>query len=278
MQLTVLGCRSGMPSDGQCSSSYLVSTASTRILLDCGPGAAAALSAIGHPSQLDGVVVSHLHLDHCYDLLPLGKTLLSGWARYPMRFPTLPESAAPRPLEDPVPLYVPRGSRATLETLAGLFPVATIPILDKAFSLAFDIREYEPGDVFSVGDCEITMHGLRHAVPNCGTRLESPEGSLAYTGDTGITDALVGLARDVDLLLAEATLELTDDSDHGHLCARDAGDVAKTAGVGRLVLTHFITDHAGWLAARREDAANVFDGPVHLARPAGRFDARGGPC
>lgn len=41
-------------------------TASTRLLQDCGPGIAAALSAVTHATELDGVVVSHPHADHCY--------------------------------------------------------------------------------------------------------------------------------------------------------------------------------------------------------------------
>ncbi|WP_250280748.1 MULTISPECIES: MBL fold metallo-hydrolase [unclassified Frankia] len=274
MHLTVLGCRSGMPSGGQGSSGYLVSTDSTRILLDCGPGVALALSMIGHPKMLDAVVISHFHLDHCYDLLPVGKTLLSRHARYGASFPTLPEilEAAGTTRLTPIPLYVPAGGRATLRKLAELFPVATIPLLDRAFDLAFDVREYVPGESFTVGDCTISMHALRHAIPNCGVRLDSPAGSLAYTGDTGWTDALIPLARDVDLLLAEATLEIADNGPHGHLCATDAGTAAAEADAGQLVLTHFISADPRWLAARQADARQVFTGPVHIAAPAAQFD------
>ncbi|WP_239334343.1 MBL fold metallo-hydrolase [Frankia sp. CiP3] len=270
MHLTVLGCRSGMPSGGQGSSGYLVSTESSRILLDCGPGVALALSAIGHPKMLDAVVISHFHLDHCYDLLPVGKALLSGRTRYGKHLASLPEADdhSERP---PIPLYVPSGGRATLDKLAKLFPVATIPMLDKAFDIAFDVREYSAGEVFKAGDCEIGMHGLRHAVPNCGVRVEGPAGTLAYTGDTGRTDALISLAAKADLLLAEATLAVSDDGPHGHLSATDAGETAAAAEVGQLVLTHFISADPGWLHARQADARRVFDGPVRLAVPAARF-------
>ncbi|WP_238438780.1 MBL fold metallo-hydrolase [Frankia nepalensis] len=266
-----------MPAGGQCSSSYLVETDSTRVLLDCGPGAMTALSAVMRPWDLDGVIISHLHLDHCYDLLPLGKAMLAGRVHRSMgslmTIPTLPEMAD---YVDrlPVPLYVPRGGRETLNTLATLFPVTTIPLLDKAFEVAFEVREYTPGDLFTISDLEIGLHELRHAVPNCGIRVESSGGSLAYTGDTGFTDALVPLARNVDLLLSEATLAVPDGTAHGHLCATEAGTVARAAGVGQLVLTHFATAEARWLEARKADAERVFDGPVRLAAPAGQFDVR----
>jgi ribonuclease BN (tRNA processing enzyme) len=75
MELLVLGCHAGMPAGGQASSGYLVATSRCRVLLDCGPGVAAALSAHGGAGGLDAIVVTHLHPDHCYDLLPIGITL-----------------------------------------------------------------------------------------------------------------------------------------------------------------------------------------------------------
>jgi ribonuclease BN (tRNA processing enzyme) len=272
MLLTVLGCRQGMPADGQASSSYLVSTDSTRILLDCGPGAAVALSSIAHPSELDAIVVSHLHADHCYDLLTVGKTLISGRLVDPKRFPTL--RGIVRAEWPPVPLYVPKGGKARLDILASAFPVPSFPMLDRSFDVAFDVHEYEPGDTFTVGDCAISMHQLNHSLPNCGTRIESPEGSFAFTGDTTWTPDLVTLARDVDLFLTEATLEEPDVTAHGHLCAAEAGKAAAAANVAALVLTHFITSDETWLEARKADAERAFEGPVHLAAPGRSFDIR----
>ena len=46
-------------SSGQASSGYLVATSRCRVLLDCGPGVAAALSAHGGAGGLDAVVVTH---------------------------------------------------------------------------------------------------------------------------------------------------------------------------------------------------------------------------
>ncbi|SDD34829.1 MBL fold metallo-hydrolase [Actinokineospora iranica] len=265
MQLTILGCRSGSPADGQASSGYLVETGRTRLLLDCGPGIATALSGVVEPEALDAVVISHFHTDHCYDLLPIGKAMLSRL----VRFPGGPEHAD-REFR-PVPLFVPEGARELFAKWAALFPVASLPLLDQAFEVAFDVREYQPGDQFEVGDCTLGMHGLRHIRPNCGARVESAEGTLAYTGDTGVTDAAVKLAADADLLLAEATLSATDETDHGHLSGGDAGRLAARANVGELVLTHFASTESAWLRALHEDAASAFAGPVRLATPGRRL-------
>ena len=263
MLLTVLGCRSGMPAGGAASSGYLLETASSRVLLDCGPGVATALGARTDPAALDAVVISHFHSDHCYDLLPVGKSLLTALAH----------GAAGADFA-PVPLFVPAGCRDLLDRWAGLFPVTTYPLLDKAFEVGFDVREYLPGDRYEVGDCTLSLHELRHAVPNCGIRVETASATFAYTGDTGPTPALRDLAADADLLLAEATLAEPDPGPHGHLTGGEAGRAAAEAGARELVLTHFTTDDPEELGARRDDAAREFGGPIRVAEPGARIPVR----
>ena len=258
MQLTVLGCRSGMPAGGSPSSGYLVDTGATRLLLDCGPGIATALSAVDGP--LDGVVITHLHIDHCYDLLPLGKSLLKPL----LRFPGGPEFGGDFA---PVPLLVPTGARALFERWVELFAISTMPLLNRAFEVAFDVREYEPGELFELGDCAIELHELRHTAPNCGVRVTANDATLAYTGDTGMTDALLKLADRAGLFLCEATLRASDTTGHGHLSGAEAGRVAAEAGVADLVLTHFASTEAEWLQGLRTDAAGEFAGPIRLAQP-----------
>ncbi|HEY3713844.1 MAG TPA: MBL fold metallo-hydrolase [Jatrophihabitantaceae bacterium] len=274
MHLTILGCRAGMPANGQASSGYLVATDAAMVLLDCGPGVATALSAVTTPDQLGAVIVSHMHVDHCYDVLPLGKALLAGKTAYPQ------PGAAPQQWADldAVPLYVPAGAEQRLHSLAALFPVATAPVLDRVFDLAFDVHEYRPGDTTTVGDMRISLHELRHSSPNCGIRIDSPTGSLAYTGDTGVTPGLLPLADSVDVLLAEATLAATDHGPHGHLSAIDAAQAAQTAGAKSLVLTHFPSADPTWLLARRDEAVRAFTGTVHLAQPGETFDVRPVPA
>lgn len=259
-----------MPADGQPSSGYLVETAGARLLLDCGPGTAVALSAIMAPSNLDAVVVSHFHSDHCYDLLPMGKSILSG---------QLKVQGGPRPLTDacqPVELYAPAGESELFDRWAGLFPVTTMPMLDRAFELAFKVREYRDGDSASVGDCQLSLRELRHVRTNCGVRIESPSGILVYSGDTGMTPALVELAEGADMLLCEATLSEPDRGEHGHLCAAEAGQIAAAAGVGELVLTHFASTEPDWLSSLTRAAATEFAGPIRLAAPGLRVPVRPG--
>ena len=86
---------------------------------------------------------------------------------------------------------------------------------------------------------------------------------LAYTGDTGPTHHVNELARDADLLLAEATWQDRDDLLPFHMSARQAADHARESGVGRLILTHIwpSLDHG----VSRQQAAEEYRGPIETA-------------
>ena len=102
-------------------------------------------------------------------------------------------------------------------------------------------------------------------MPNAGIRLTAARRVLAYTGDTGPSREVVTLARDADLLLAEATYvdEVPPDLSRTLTSARQAGRQAAEASVGQLILTHLMpgTDPE----AARAAAADGYDGPIEVA-------------
>jgi ribonuclease BN (tRNA processing enzyme) len=87
---------------------------------------------------------------------------------------------------------------------------------------------------------------------------------LAYSADTGETDALIRLAQDVDLLLCEASfLDGQDTPPDLHLTARQAAQHAARAGARQLVLTHLVP----WNDREQslDQASQAYPGPVSLA-------------
>jgi len=105
---------------------------------------------------------------------------------------------------------------------------------------------------------------MNHPVETFGFRVEQGGWKLAYSADTGQTDALVRLAEGVDVLLSEASFQ---DSKHNppdlHLTARQAGEYAARAGAGHLVLTHLVP----WYDRKRSlaEAAASYCGPLSAA-------------
>ena len=69
MRLTVLGCAGTFPGPLSGCSSYLVEQDGFRLLLDAGNGAVSALQRAADLLAVDAVLLSHLHADHCLDLV-----------------------------------------------------------------------------------------------------------------------------------------------------------------------------------------------------------------
>jgi ribonuclease Z len=88
----------------------------------------------------------------------------------------------------------------------------------------------------------ITVAGRAEPVRLEEVSVARPGQAMAFVMDTGPCAAAVALARDVDLLVCEATFA-DDDADlaarYHHLTARQAGRLAAEAGARRLVITHF---------------------------------------
>jgi ribonuclease BN (tRNA processing enzyme) len=102
-------------------------------------------------------------------------------------------------------------------------------------------------------------------------RIAADGGSLTYSADTGVSAALVELAKGTDVLLCEASYL---DGDHNppdvHLTGGEAGEHATRAGAGRLVLTHLVP----WGDSGRslEAAHTTYDGEIGLAATGNTFD------
>ncbi|NKR47100.1 MBL fold metallo-hydrolase, partial [Rhodococcus hoagii] len=126
-----------------------------------------------------------------------------------------------------------------------------------------DLRSWSDGHVAEIGEIAVQAFRVNHPPESYGFRVTSKAGRvLAYTGDTGMCDAVVDLARDADVLLSEASWTHSPDRPEGiHLSGTEAGRVAARAGVGELLLTHI----PPWTS--REDviaeAKAEFSGPVH---------------
>ncbi|MFI7135283.1 MBL fold metallo-hydrolase [Nonomuraea sp. NPDC050153] len=238
MRFTVLGGCGAWPAVGQACSGYVVEAEGFRVLVDPGYATLPRLLARMRADEVDAVLVTHGHPDHCADLNPL----LRARALADVPAPALPVYAPPGALEAVLALDNPR-------MLAG----------------SFVSRDLGPGVPYELGPFRLDVFDLPHHVPNAGLRLGAGGRVIAYTGDTGPSAALVALAEGADLLVAEATYpERVPEEDAPYLSsALDAGRTAASAGAGHLLLTHLWPDTpaAPALAA----AAKSYDGPLSVA-------------
>jgi ribonuclease BN (tRNA processing enzyme) len=252
--LTVLGCSGSLPGPDAPASGYLVDAAGALLALDLGNGTLAALQACRDPFELDALLFSHLHPDHCADFS--GLTVLRRYHPTPPADPTVHKLPVYGPSDAPerfANAYAPNAAEAVETDLSDVY--------------AFHTFATEPTPIAGY---TVTAARVNHPCEAYGVRIERAGRSLCYTGDSGPCDALVTLATGVHTLLAEASW--TDEPDRPpnlHLSGRQAGELAAKAGVGKLVLTHITpwTDKAAVLAEAREE----FAGDVLLAEPGATY-------
>lgn len=246
---------------GACSG-YLIETDGTKVLLDCGNGVFGKLRERVDYTEIDGVMLSHLHADHFLDLVPYSYALIYAPKQQPVPvhiWDGTDNPARPR-------LIAPPNAVETFRRVVGAWGS------DDLVESAFQIEEYAAGDEVSVGDVTAKFHPVPHFVETFAVRISSPgSGDVVYSADTRPGEEVIEAARDADLLIIEATLPRPERTGvRGHLTPEEAGEHAKRAGAKRVVITH-ISDELGdeWA---QEEAQRGFGGVVELAREGATYD------
>jgi ribonuclease BN (tRNA processing enzyme) len=240
MQLTVLGCSGTFPGPASPCSGYLVEHDGFRLVLDLGAGALGALQRHIDLLEVDAVYISHLHADHCIDLVAYS---------YARRYH--PDGIPPT-----LPVYGPAGMAERI--CAAFEEPPQRGLLD-----VYDFREVPVGTQV-IGPFHVRTVRSNHPIECHAMRIEAGGRSLTYSGDTGVCDDLVELARGTDLFLCEASWPHAPDNPPGvHLSGREAGEHAQRAQVGRLLLTHIVAFSDPEVIV--EEARATFDGDVERA-------------
>jgi len=219
---TLGGSAAGVGTGFGCSGS-LVEHDGTRVVLDLGPDTLLELRKHADIRALDGIVISHLHLDHILDLFAL---------RFALAY-------APVPLPRKIPLWVPPGG-------SDFFVRAGEPFMvgheHEAFlNLTFDVHEYDPLATLAIGALTIDFQRSEHPLACWSMRVNLPAGrNLVYTADTADIERLVPFAQGAHVLLSEATLTRTPQpgTEISHISPAQAGTLATEIGAKILVLTH----------------------------------------
>jgi len=212
LKLTFLGSGGSAVSAKRACPSILVDES---IVFDLGPGALGNIrrSRI-ETERLSTVYISHCHADHISDLIPFLWAIQIDGRKNPLRI---------------------TGPPGFKEIFQKLRECTNTP--DTFFTFPLTITEMQFGDTAG------SIHTCRtdHSIPTLAFRLDSGGKSICYGADTIYCPAVIELARNVDLLVHEATFlqdqaaiaELTK-----HSTARMAGKSGREAKAKRLALFH----------------------------------------
>jgi ribonuclease Z len=292
LRLTVLGTSAAQPTANRNLSGIALKADAELVLFDCGEGTQRQMARFGVGMDLDAVFFTHFHADHYLGIIGLLRTLgMQGRDR-------------PLPLYGPAPArtLLHQAIHLGIETLT--FPVDIVELHDgdevaragyKVQAIAADhrtpalsylvIEETRPGrfDVAAAtalgvppgpafGHLQsgqpVTLADGRTVQPDDVLGPPRPGRRLAISGDTRPTPALATAARDVDLLIHEATFCDDDQAralETRHSTAREAARIATAAQARRLVLTHLSSRYDKEGAKVAAEAATEYAGPLEVA-------------
>ncbi|EYD85023.1 TPA: ribonuclease BN [Escherichia coli] len=270
MELIFLGTSAGVPTRTRNVTAILLNlkhpTQAGLWLFDCGEGTQhQMLHTAFNPGKLNRIFISHLHGDHLFGLPGLlcsrsmsgivqpltiygpkgirefvetALRISGSWTDYPLEIVEITageivddglRKVTAYPMEHPLECYgyrieehdKPGALNAQALKDAGVQPGPLFQDLKKGKTVTLeDGRQINGADYLSA---------------------PTPGKSIAIFGDTGPCDAAIDLAKGVDIMVHETTLDMEMEAkanSRGHSSSRQAATLAREAGVGKLIITH----------------------------------------
>ncbi len=278
MRVTLLGTGCPVVSTERFGPAQVLRHGSSSVLVDCGSGVTQRLLAAGLSGRdLDALLLTHLHSDHIVDLFQL---IISSWHQGRDR---------------PQRVLGPRGTRAYVDGLMSLWrPELEQRIAHEArpstAALKVEVTEIKAGQQLEIGGFGVQVVEVEHRpVKQALGFVFAPAGGrgprIVLSGDTRRCAALIAAARGADVLVHEVmvhrempviegvrTAEGLANVASYHTLSDQVGEIATEAGVGCLVLTHFVPPACDRQALLDEVAAD-FAGPILIGEDLMTVDA-----
>ena len=287
LAITILGTGTPSPSLERQSSGYLIEIGSDLIVWDHGPGAHHRLIESGHRTiDVTHAFFTHLHYDHCMDY---GRLVLQRWDQGAGAIPDLkvygppPIAKMTTQLFSDDGVYGPdinarvqhRSSLDTYEARGGAIPRK---------KPAPAVTEIHAGSVIEGNGWKITVGHAQHVQPylEClAFRIDTKDGSICYSGDSGLHPAIVELAKGADILIHMNHHFSGTEPTAAYRAAvgshKDNAVTASKAGVKTLILTHLLAqiDQPGVREQIVHEIQQVFTGKVIWGEDLMRLDTKG---
>ncbi len=243
MEITFLGTGVAIPQKNRVQSGILVRLEEKPLLIDCGSGVLSRFPEAGvSHTEVDTVLLSHLHLDHVADLHPLIK---ANWLRG----------------NTSMKVYGPEGTDEWFSKVLDAYDYLQEEV-------DVDITELLPGKEFTIDgfDCEISCTAATHSVPTLAYRVTGEDGEFVYSGDTEPSREIIELAAEADLLIHECSfpvgMKVTN-----HTTPSTLADILEECNteIGSICLTHFYPEMRGHEREAVYQLKKYFEGEVILA-------------
>lgn len=242
LRLQFIGCGDAFGSGGRFNTCFHLTGERTNLLIDCGASSLVAMKQLGTDrNAIRTIVITHFHADH-FGGIPFFMLDAQFFSKR----------------REPLTIVGPTGLAGWYErVMETAFPGSS----QAAQKFALHLIEIAAGETLEVDGVKVSAFQAIHGPPDgpyYAVRIEAEGRSVAYTGDTEWTPALIPAARDADLFIAEAYFRDKTILTHLSLHAIEA-NLAELR-PKRLVLTHMSDDMLGHPDRERYETAE--DGMV----------------
>jgi ribonuclease BN (tRNA processing enzyme) len=235
MRITFLGTGSAMPTGERSQTGLLLDDGDRRLLVDCGSGVLHSLARTDAGYEgVSSVLLTHHHLDHVADLMPLMKARwLAG--------------------EEHLEVVGPEGTKSLVD---GLLDVHEY-MQDR---LDLTVREVGPQE-FEVAGFTVEGYETRHSMYCLAYRFENV---FTFSGDSEAFEELADFAEGSAVLAHDCSFP--DDVDvSGHPTPAELGETLAGHEIGRIYLTHLYPHTEGRHEEMLASIGERYDGDVRIA-------------
>jgi ribonuclease Z len=285
LSLTFLGTGAACPSIERNVSALALQREGETLLFDCGEGTQRQMMRYGASFAFREIFFSHYHADHVLGVTGLLRTMGLMDRTEPVTL--YGPKGAERVLGAAIALGIERNKFPVEivevrpgDTLARKdYDLVTFETIHRADTIGWALVEHErlgrfdPARAREMGIPEgplwgrihkgeaITLDDGRVVHPSELVGPTRPGRTVVYTGDTRPADAVREISRGADLLVHEATFSSEEAAravETGHSTAREAAEIARSAGVRELILTHISPRYSREAPELLAEASAVF--------------------
>ncbi|MFW9786990.1 MAG: MBL fold metallo-hydrolase [Candidatus Thorarchaeota archaeon] len=211
-----MGTGTSVPDPNRVQSGILVEDGNNRILLDIGSGVLHRLTQLEIDIKtLNAVFISHFHIDHCSDFLPLYQSLwLSGY-------------------DKTLKLFAPPTVR---EWSRGVNDIAFKYLRDK---IGIETTALQENQVIPIGNLTIVSSPTLHSKYDTRAfKVEYNGKSLTFSSDTSPCREVIDLAKGTDVLVHECNWLDGPHPEGVHTSPSELANIVEEADPSKLVMTH----------------------------------------
>ena len=255
------------------------------LLFECGEGTQRQMMRYGVTFAFGDIFFTHFHGDHFLGVIGLVRTLGLQGRTEPLRLvgprgakKLLGEALALGVERQPFPVEIAEVEAGQVQKREG-YELRVFDVEHGGGAIGYALVEnerlgrFDPDRARALGVPEGPLWGKlqraqavrlddgREVTPETIVGPPRPGRKLVYSGDTRPCASTVEAARGADLLVHEATFseeERDRARETAHATAKEAAEVAKAAGVRKLVLTHLSARYSRDSAALLDEARAVF--------------------